>query len=110
MALGEGLIPMNQEIPFLVQTNPIEEMEDLLFDAKFRFPKQEVGAMVALMELPDRIDLPREYTCSGTTMPMVVLFCFAYSTTLLSMETYFGQKLGKFIKNFQQRNRLDWVL
>ena len=88
MALGEGLIPMYQDRPVLVQTNPIEDMEDLLFESKFRFTKQEVciGVMVVLMQLPDRIVLPREYTCSGTTMLLVVLFRLAYPTTLLSME------------------------
>ena len=58
MALGEGLIPVNQDRPVLVQTNPIEEMEDLFFESKFRFTKQEVGEMVALMDLPHHIVLP----------------------------------------------------
>ena len=100
MALGEGLISVNQERPLLVQTNPIEDMEDLLFESKFRFTKQEVGVMVGLMQLPDRIVLPRNYTCSGTTMLLVVLFRLASPTTLLSMETYFGQKLEKISRIF----------
>ena len=98
MALGEGLISVNQERPLLVQTNPIEDMEDLLFENKLRFTKQEVGVMIVLMQLPDRIVLPREYTCSGTTMLLVVLFRLAYPTTLFVN--------GKNLKNVQQRNRV----
>ena len=52
------------------------------------------------MDLPHRIVLPREYTCSGTTMLLVVLLRLAYPTTLLSMETYFGQKAEKFSRIF----------
>ena len=95
MALGEGLIPVNQDRPVLVQTNPIEEMEDLLFESKFRFTKQEVGAMVALMDLPHRIVhlLWHNYASGGVVS-------FSISTTLLSMETYFGQKADKLSRIF----------
>ena len=71
MALGEGLIPVNQDRPVLVQTNPIEEMEDLFFESKFRFTKQEVGEMVALMDLPHHIVLPMH----GSTLAQAQL-CF----------------------------------
>ena len=104
MALGEGLIPVKQDIPVLVQTNTIEEMEDLLFESKFRFTKQEVGGMVALMDLPQRMVLPREYTCSGTTMLGVVLFSISNNSFVNG--NLLWTKSRKIIKNFQQRNHV----
>ena len=53
-AIGEGLIPVPhwQLRPPLLPKNPVEDMDDLLFESKFRFSKPELEQLVALMVLP----------------------------------------------------------
>ena len=58
VAIREGLIPVPQQRPPLITKNPVEDMDDLLFESKFRFSKPELEQLVALMDLPERIVQP----------------------------------------------------
>ena len=48
-AIGEGLIPAPQQRPPLLPQNPVEDMDDLLFESKFRFSKPELEWLVTLI-------------------------------------------------------------
>ena len=92
VALGEAVLPVSQERPPLLPANPFEDMDDLYFETKFRYTKKEVCAVVNCLNLPEKVVLPKEYTCTGTTMLLVVLFRLSFPTTLLLMERVFGIK------------------
>ena len=46
LAIAEGLVPVPQERPPLPPKNPFEDMDDLLFESKFRFTKEEIVVLV----------------------------------------------------------------
>ena len=89
-----------QERPPLLPANPFEDMDDLYFETKFRYTKEEVWTVVNCLNLPEKVVLPKEYTCTGTTMLLVVLFRLSFPTTLLFMERVFGIKIEKLSRIF----------
>ena len=56
--------------------------------------------MVNCLNLPEKVVLPKEYTCTGTTMLLVELFRLPFPTTLLFMERVFGIKIEKLSRIF----------
>ena len=41
-AIGEGVIAVPQQRPPLLPKHPVEDMDDILFESKFRFSKPEL--------------------------------------------------------------------